>query len=488
MNILLDTNILIPLEDTARLLQPKYAELRQLAAKLGHSLYIHPLQYQDIKRDENKTRQELMLSRIAQYQKIPSPPMLTENDLVEYGWRQTNQNDYVDNSLLHSLFRGAIHILVTNDEAMHRKARSTKFRESIHRVDQFLSFLKAQDAEQSLTPPGLTRHFLYEFDVKQPFFDSLRAAYDGFNEWYIEKAKDHREAWCVQSNGILSAICIFKEETDQVITDAGEALIGKSLKLCTFKVSQELYGQKIGERLFFTAFTHAALNNYRWIYLHVLKDAHFELEQLCSEFGFTLYGAYKGDAVYVKSHNPPISANEIEPLEYAIAYHPFYRMDEDIQKFIVPINPLYHEELFPDISHRAEGLFRNDINIYPSQSNTIKKAYICHSSIKSIRQGDILLFYRTEDRKSIECLGIVEYCEHSDNFDNVYSLISKRTVFGENKLRTMLSRNALILLFRYMRHFEPVSYQTLKQSGILGPYQTIRKITHQQFLSCFARN
>lgn len=488
MNILLDTNILIPLEDTARLLQPKYAEMRQLVSKLGHTLYVHPLQRQDISHDKDTVRRELMLSRIAQYQEIPSPPVLSENDLREYNWNQANQNDYVDNSLLHALLRGAVHILVTNDEAIHKKANSTKFEESVHRVDHFLSFLRGQDTEQTITPPGITRHFLHEFNVEQPFFDSLRASYTGFNDWYIDKARDRREAWCIQSNGVLSAICIFKEEVDPVIADGGETLTGKTLKLCTFKVAQELYGLKIGERLFFTAFTYASANSYRWIYLHAFKGVHLELEHLCAEFGFTPHGTYKSDTAYVKSHYPTSEALEIEPLKYAIAYHPSYRMDESIGKFIVPINPLYHEELFPDISHRAQGLFRNDITSYPSQSNTIKKAYICHASTQKIRQGDIMLFYRTDDRKSIECVGIVEHSEHSDNFDDVYSLISKRTVFCKETLKSMLSKKALVILFRYMHHFEPVSYGTLEKSGIIGPYQTIRKITHQQFLSCFTKD
>ena len=54
MNILLDTNIIIPLEDTSRILDSSFAELRKLSAEQQHCLYIHPIQFEDIKRDKAK--------------------------------------------------------------------------------------------------------------------------------------------------------------------------------------------------------------------------------------------------------------------------------------------------------------------------------------------------------------------------------------------------------------------------------------------------
>ena len=58
MNILLDTNIIIPLEDTSRILDSSFAELRKLSAEQQHCLYIHPIQFEDIKRDKNLERQK----------------------------------------------------------------------------------------------------------------------------------------------------------------------------------------------------------------------------------------------------------------------------------------------------------------------------------------------------------------------------------------------------------------------------------------------
>ena len=64
MNILLDTNIIIPLEDTSRALDSSFAELRKLSAEQSHCLYIHPMQLEDINRDKNQERREIVLSRL----------------------------------------------------------------------------------------------------------------------------------------------------------------------------------------------------------------------------------------------------------------------------------------------------------------------------------------------------------------------------------------------------------------------------------------
>ena len=120
MNILIDTNILIPLEDTGRKLDSKFAQLRRLVDELGYRLYIHPAQFDDINRDRNVERREIMLSRAQQYPLIPQSPELSETERIRNGWAQTNDNGRVDNLLLHALHRGAVHLLIS--EALRAKS------------------------------------------------------------------------------------------------------------------------------------------------------------------------------------------------------------------------------------------------------------------------------------------------------------------------------------------------------------------------------
>ena len=131
MNVLIDTNILIPLEDTSRTLDPALAEMRRMSEQNGHVLFTHPSQKEDIQRDKDKKRRDIMLSRLKQYQTIPSPPPLSLDELEQYGWSQANDNDRIDNLLLHALGRGAVHFLVTDDKDIHKKAKQVQVQEQV---------------------------------------------------------------------------------------------------------------------------------------------------------------------------------------------------------------------------------------------------------------------------------------------------------------------------------------------------------------------
>ncbi len=187
MNILIDTNILIPLEDTGRELDPLMAKMRQLSQQQGHSLCIHPAQRGDIARDVDESRKQIVLSRLNQYEEIPSPPILTETDIKNYGWSQNNENDRIDNLLLHAVNRGAVHLLVTNDRKIHSKARQSQIQEQVHYPDQFVAYLRAQTKQEESPPSGIEEIYLHEVEVSQPFFDSLRESYREFDSWYKKK-------------------------------------------------------------------------------------------------------------------------------------------------------------------------------------------------------------------------------------------------------------------------------------------------------------
>ncbi len=488
MNIIIDTNILIPLEDTGREMDSELAEMKRLCAELNYKLHTHPEQYKDIEHDKNVDRRNIILSRIGQYIQIHDAPIVNDSDVQKYNWSAKNENDEVDNSLLIAIVRGACHILVTNDNGIHRKARQANISEQVHRQDQFLNYLKNKmPSRQGATPAGIETTKIHGIDVSEPFFNSLRAGYDGFDQWFKKSAQDGREAWCVFSDdAILDAICVFKEETGPAITDDNKVLNGRVLKLCTFKVGKDSRGNKIGERMLYTAFKHAKENNYEYVYLHVFGEEHKSLVSLCEEYGFEASGDYKGQQAYVKSMIQNASNEALDNLQYAIRYYPNFRSSKEVRKFIVPIQPPYHEILFPDVSNISKGLFRDSPTLYLPASNTIKKAYICHASTTRIHPGDILLFYRSEDRQSVECLGVVEYLFRSKEESKVMSKVFKRTVYTQDELSKMLKKgDVLVILFRLVKYFQPIQYDVMKKNGIDGPYQSVRSVPHDAFIKCF---
>ena len=299
-----------------------------------------------------------------------------------------------DNLLLHALNRGAAHILVSNDEGVHRKASRIGIHAQVYRLDQIVAFVAGQREKPFKVPYGIRARYLHEFDVQKPFFDSLRAGYGAseFNRWYAKASAEHRKCWCIADDKAhdLKALCIYKQETSPAVTDDGVQLEGTVLKLCTLKVAESIRGRKVGERLLYTAFNYATENRVDHIYIHTNTERHEHLISLVQDYGFQKVGKYGEDDVYAKAMKPPTSEERFGALEYAIRHHPHFRDDATIQKFIVPIQPRYHEDLFPDISVFSTTLFGNEPSMFSPQSNTIKKAYLCHCKTNKVCESEAI--------------------------------------------------------------------------------------------------
>ncbi len=488
MNILLDTNIIIPLEDTSKILDSSFAELRKLSAEQHYCLYIHPMQLDDINRDKNQDRRKIVLSQLKQYSQIENPPILSDQECNELGLSQSNDNDKVDNNVLFALYRGAVHLLVTNDEGIHRKASKIGLQDKVYRLEQFLLLLqRLTSASFSFGYTGVKERFLYEIDKNQPFFESLRQSYDGFDKWFQKRAEDKRKCWCIEDgDSNVVAICIYKHEQDARLTDNGEVILGHILKLCTFKVDTKARGKKLGERLLYIAFDYCVKNDLDWIYLHTFGEEQKTLVGLCTDYGFSFLGKYKQDDVYIKPMK--LKDDACNSLESLIKYYPYFKDNESVQKFIIPIQPQFHEDLFPDFRSMKGSLFEKDQSLYSCQGNTIKKAYLCHSKIKMIRKGDIILFYRSKDRKSIQCMGIVEDILFSENIDEVFPAIAKRTVYKYSDIQNILKKRTLVILFRYKTLDKEISRQQIAKSKIEGNIQSIRKISNEQYSALIHEN
>ena len=324
---------------------------------------------------------------------------------------------------------------------------------------------------------------MYELHLQAPFWDSLREAYEGFDKWFEDKSKGHRRAWCVcDNNDDPLAVCIYKEENSQVVADDGTRLPGKLLKLCTFKVASELRGRKLGERLLFTAFQYAQKNNIDYVYLHT--HGQDKLIELCLDFGFSSIGQCGKDEVYFKQMSSPLKGGDLTltPIEYLQKYYPYFIDDERVNKFIIPIHPNYHNELFPDVSDDSDGLFAQEFARDKSQSNTIKKVYLSHSNTRLVSPGDIILFYRTEDRQSIEVIGVVEKAVTTDDLSELTALVAKRTVYSTEELKKWVNKTTLVILFRFVRTIPAISRSSLLLAGINGNIQSIRKIDHHSYV------
>jgi GNAT superfamily N-acetyltransferase len=466
-------------------LEPSLANFVRLAGVGGHQLLYHPASKTDVDRDKNTQRRDRTLARLQQYTKLEGVPSSPDNTA------QTSANDACDNDILHALECSAVHALVTEDKEIHTKARQAGFGDRVYNIQTAEDWLRRLHEPAEVHLPNIEDVPMYSLtsQLNAPLFDSLRSSYDtperSFNKWFHDKAQTGRKAWIARTEqGSIEAICIYTMQTDEIVNDAKESLQGVSLKLCTFKVGEQIRGRKIGELFLKAAFRFATDNRCENIFIHTSADQFYLLE-LLSDFGFQRRGIYGADIMLVKAHPSLPPVEDVPALDYAKLYFPHYRKDTSVQKFLVPIQPQYHQILFPDLARQGQLFSGNSV-----AGNAIKQAYLCKAQTNQVKPGDIVLFYRTGDDKAVTTIGIVERYEVHSNATNIMQIVSRRTVYSQRDIELMAKSPTKVMLFRLASHFHsPIPYSTLTQERIvLGPIQSITKISDDSFSRLLRRS
>lgn len=484
MRFLLDTNILIPLEDSQLPLVQSLANFVRLANENGHQLVYHPSTEADIQRDLNVPRRHQTLERLRQYSRLENPP--------ECPWNtsETSGNDIADNNILYALQCDAVHALVTEDQGIHKKARELGLSQNVYSIQTVEDWLRRLYERTYIQLPNIEDVFLYSLTpyLESFFFDSLRESYPPFDKWFRTKARENNKAWVAwEQSGVIGAICIYVQQDNETITEEGLQLTGPALKLSTFKVDQGVRGRKIGELFLKAAFRYATANRLEHIFIHGDKELQPFLFDLLEDFGFHNVGTHPGssgrDSVYLKKHpsTPPVGAIST-PFEYMRDFFPHFRHDATIGKFIVPIKPGFHRILFPDYVcplDRQQLLFprTNDVG------NAIKLAYLCHAQTRRMNPGDIVVFYRSTDQKCLTSIGIVESYETINDADVIARRVKRRTVYSMKQIKEKAMKPTRVMLFRLVGHMQnSLHLDWLVQHGVLRDRpQSITKITNEAF-------
>lgn len=482
MRFLLDTNILIPLEDSRAVLEPNLTNFVRLAGQHKHDLLYHPASKRDLGRDADAARRQQTLNRINRYQELLNPPDCPWNT------SNTNENDAVDNEILYAIERNAVDALVTEDRGIHTKAKARGLEKRIYYIQTAEQWLLNLHSEKPVSLPNIRVANLHQLDLTSAFFDSLRQNYQGFNAWFAKASREGRKAWIYgDSSNVLEALCIFHVQTNEVITDDNQMLRGDALKLCTFKVGEAVRGKKIGELFLKAAFHYATNNSIENIFI-TTNPYELHLVDLLTDFGFKARGVHKGDNVYVKAHPKEIPQSEgLETFEFHRRYFPHYLTDVMIQKFVVPIEPKYHKVLFPDyMTPQQKQEQQLQLELFSEENtvgNAIKLAYLSHTQLKAIRRGDIVMFYRSGDLKALTSIGIVEDFVVLENAEEIARVVSRRTVYRFDQIQEMATKPTKVILFRLVKHFSNyIPWQWMKENKVVnGNIQTIRKIDDTAF-------
>lgn len=486
LSFLLDTNVIIQFEEVGsdRKIRGPFQKLHSSLTEHSLQFRYHPLTENDLNNDTNKDRQTEMLSRLMKYPKLESPPTADGKDLEKLFGGISNTNDLIDCQLLFALKRNCTTYLVSEDKGLHKRVANTDLDERVLYVEQAIEIITRQYKPETVKLPNINLERLYNLDMSIPFFDSLKADYvdgrGGFEGWI--KRNSDRNCWTIKIDDELAGLCIYKHD-DKAEHDG---ILMPSMKLSTFKVSDDFSSRKLGELLLKMAHQHAVKNKMAtmWVTAHERQE---KLIAFLKKFGFLVHKDMKGkDMIFYKLMQPPPKLPLMDPMDFHKFYSPHFYDHAEIKKYVIPIQSEFHDILFPEVAPEQmsqlafDGLQRDNT----IAGNTIRKVYLCHSKIKVIPQGSIIYFYRSKPEQYVHTFGIVERARRLTDMESLAAAIGKRSVYSREQVEEMIKKEVLVIDFRLISHSEkPIRLLDIVSKNIFNkrPPQSVAELEHSKY-------
>lgn len=499
---LLDTNIILPLEDNKPLAKP-LSEFIQLCGEHHINILIHEGSLEDINNDKDEARRAVTLSKVKKFTICEGIVTPTKEELENLYGHIEKSNDYIDCRLLHAVDQvGVADFLLTQDQGLHKRAKNNNIADKLFTVDDALDWIKRTYTPKQVVLPKVKDKFCHEIDRNDPIFNTLRDDYSGFDEWFKSCCKNRRKCWVIEDEDKLVGIIIWKDEPVEEIGDLKSLTPKKVFKICTFKVSPAFRGERFGEQLLKQAIWYAYKNGYDLCYLTVFAQKHVFLTRLIELYGFFKAYEVKGEDYYAKRFLPTDPLQTLAPIEYLNSYYPSFRDDPLVSKFMIPIRPEFHEILFPEKRQvYQQSLFNSEGAVTSGQNesfvpgNSIRKVYLSRAPCKRISPGDIIVFYMSKgnnykNAQSVTTLCVVEDVRHVSRLDELIKITAKRSVYTisqlEEHINHCLSKNKSLSVINFFvcGHFlNPVHLSKLKSSGIINghPPQQPQQLPEPQY-------
>ncbi len=474
MKFLIDTNIVIPLEPTGHAdlhaNTAAAAAFAQLAMGGGHQLYVHPAIAADIARDKSPERREVRSALLAKYLRLEHPPDSAGVDAV-LGTPNRDSHDYVDHQLLAALHANAVDCLVTEDGDIARKAKRLGVDQRVFTLAAAASLLHTFFDVTPPPPPAVIDVPAHALNPADPIFESFRADYLLFDDWLTKCQRAQRQTWVVNIDRRHAAFAIVNEEKKLT-----EQIDGKTLKICSFKVSDDFHGFRLGELILKAIFAYAETNRYASTFVTVLPK-YQDLLDLLVDFGFTdtQRRTDQGELVLAKRFHP--DRNVLDPLEFNVQFGPSAILPVIDHTYAVPIQPLFSDVLFPETAP-MQALFPGRFAF----GNGIRKAYLSNANIRTMEPGATLFFYRSEREQGVIAAGVLERTVVSNDANVIAREVGRRTVYTFADITGLTTKGEVIaLLFRQARILVPsISARDLLTAGVLaGPPQSIQRVREE---------
>lgn len=320
-------------------------------------------------------------------------------------------------------------------------------------------------------------------DLSDAFFDSLKADYPEFVDWFSKKQREDKSALVYNDEGGIGAFLYLKRENigdDQssLVVDNVEMSNIPRLKIGTLRLAERIRKQRLGEGALGVALWYWRDTQYDEIYVTVFEK-HTELINLFERFGFSNVGKNeRGECVYLKSKRS---------LDYSEPYRCFPFVASGFESAgVLPINDVYHDRLFP----YSELAGNNREIIEATAGNGITKVFLAapYTSL-AYKVGMPVFIYRihTGNGKKAYKSVITSFCTISKvdviksvNLPNMtleefLHRIGNKSVYTEAELTDLYRQKSTLVAIElvyngYFGKGHNVTFKELKDNGLFETY------------------
>jgi len=286
-----------------------------------------------------------------------------------------------------------------------------------------------------------------DISLDDPFFESLKADYAEFVDWFRRKG-DNQAFTFRNGAGLLDGFLYLKIEEGAVLDTFPPLPPARRLKVGTFKINP--HGTRLGERFFKRAFDIAVDQGVDSLYVTIFPK-HTGLIDLFLRYGFVQKALKKtsnGQELVLERRLDVVAKDVV--LDY-----PRFPVMAD-RHFVLSLYPEWHSRLLPDSLLRTES---SSILQDVSHTNSIHKIYLAAmSGIDQLRRGDTLLIYRTAEGGSayytsvVTSLCVVEELTNIGNFPTVEQFLAycaPYSIFTEAELRNFYRQRRYPWIIRF---------------------------------------
>ncbi len=487
MRALLDTNIIIHRE-TAKPANLSIGTLFKWLDKAGYEKCIHPISTTEFQKYQDKEKLKFLNIKLDSYIELKTvAPLASEVQSVSEDFDE-NENDQNDSVILNEVFQERVDLLVSEDKKILKKAERLGIQDKVFSIDGFLEKVVSENPDLiDYNVLSVSKKLFGEINLNDIFFDSFRNDYQEFHRWFNKKS-DETCYVTINKGKILSFLYLKVESQSENYADIFPTFSRKRrLKIGTFKVVSN--GVRLGERFLKIIFDNAIQSKVEEIYITLFNKSEDQqkLIDLLKIWGFKPHGTKKSDngeeVVFIRDFTP-----KFLPETPSLSF-PYISLEGTI--YFCPIYPEYHTELFPDSILTTES--STEFQEQKPHRNALRKVYISRSINRSLKSGDIVVFYRTGGlyKGTATTIGIVEsVIDDIKDEDEFILKCRKRSVFPDNELKSFWNyrsnRRPFIVNFIYTYSFpKRPNLQKLIELGVIKGINSVprgfERISKEQF-------